>query len=78
MFKNQKGITLVALVITIVVLIILAAVTINFALGGNLLDRAQQGADMYQDAADEEDSQLTNIQAFIDSLNVLKTDEDGE
>ena len=78
MFKNQKGITLVALVITIVVLIILAAVTINFALGGNLLDRAQQGADMYQDAADEEDSQLTNIQAFIDGLNVLKTDEDGE
>ena len=31
MLKKQKGITLIALVITIVVLIILATITINFA-----------------------------------------------
>ena len=34
--KRQKGITLVALVITIVILIILATVTINFAFGVNV------------------------------------------
>ena len=31
MFKSEKGITLVALVITIVILIILATVSISFA-----------------------------------------------
>lgn len=35
--KNQKGITLVALVVTIVVLLILAAVSINIAFNGGLL-----------------------------------------
>lgn len=33
--KNQKGITLVALVITIVVLLILAGVTISMVMGDN-------------------------------------------
>ena len=35
MLKNQKGITLVALVVTIVILIILATVAISFAFGNN-------------------------------------------
>ena len=35
MFKSKKGITLVALVVTIVVLLILAAVSINLVLGDN-------------------------------------------
>ena len=52
MFKNEKGITLVALVITIVVLIILATVSINFALSSNLFDRAQQGAQLYEGASE--------------------------
>lgn len=71
MFKNEKGITLVALVITIVVLIILATVSINFALSSNLFDRAQQGAQLYEGASENETKQLTNIQAFIDGLNAL-------
>lgn len=33
--KNNKGITLIALVITIVVLIVLAGVTMNLTLGEN-------------------------------------------
>ena len=35
MFKGKKGITLVALVVTIVVLLILAGVSINLVLGDN-------------------------------------------
>lgn len=38
--KEQKGITLVALIITIIVMIILAAVTIHF--GTNLLDKSKK------------------------------------
>ena len=45
MFKSEKGITLVALVITIVILIILATVSISFAVNGGLFDKAQQGAE---------------------------------
>ena len=42
--KNKKGITLIALVITIIILLILAAVAIQLALGENgLIGRAQSG-----------------------------------
>ena len=41
--KNERGITLIALVVTIVVLLILAGVTITYALGnGGLFSNAQK------------------------------------
>ena len=41
--RNNKGITLVALVVTIVVLLILAGVSINLVLGDNgIVKRAQE------------------------------------
>ena len=44
----KKGITLIALVITIVILIILATITVNFLFGENgLINRAQQGTEEY-------------------------------
>ena len=44
MLKNQKGITLIALVITIIVLLILAGVSIAMLTGPNgLLTRAEEG-----------------------------------
>ena len=47
MLKNQNGITLVALVITIVILIILATVAITFAFGDNgLIGRAEQAKEL--------------------------------
>ena len=43
MLKKQKGITLVALVVTIVVLLILAGVSINLVLGDNgIVKKAQE------------------------------------
>ena len=41
MLKNQKGITLVALVVTIVVLIILATISISVAINGGIIGKAQ-------------------------------------
>ncbi len=35
MLKNEKGITLIALVVTIVVLLILAAITVSLAINNN-------------------------------------------
>ena len=45
--RKEKGITLIALVITIVILIILASVTIGFTFGENgLIGRAEQAAEL--------------------------------
>ena len=53
--KSNRGITLIALVITIVILIILATVTLNVVLGeGGLIQRAQQAKELTEQAALEE------------------------
>ncbi len=45
MLKGQKGVTLIALVVTIVILIILAAVSMTMVLGENgIFDQAKKGA----------------------------------
>ena len=38
---NNKGITLIVLVITIIILLILAGVVINFVINGGILDKAR-------------------------------------
>ena len=43
--NNQKGITLVALIITIIVMLILVAVTISIAVSGGLFDTAKDARD---------------------------------
>ena len=67
MLKNQKGITLVALVITIVILIILATVSITLALNSNLIGHAQTGSEEYSDAANTEHDELLNLQAYVNA-----------
>ena len=60
--KNQNGITLIALVITIIVLIILAGVSINMIMGeGGLIEKTKQGALNYQAAAEQERKMLENL-----------------
>lgn len=54
MMKGQKGITLVALVITIIVMLILVGVSVTIALNGGLFDTAnsaknQTGAALTQE-----------------------------
>lgn len=67
MLKNQKGITLVALVVTIVVLIILATISISVALNGGLMDTARS-TEAYQANADAQWNQTeANIIAYIDA-----------
>lgn len=59
MLRNQKGITLVALVITIIVLLILAGVTISMVLGQNgILNQANKAKSENQVATVEEQVQM--------------------
>ena len=79
---REKGITLIALVITIIILIILATVTLNVVLGeGGLIDRAQLAKDMTEQAVLEEQqglnslmSEMTNIMAEEPTPPVQKSE----
>ena len=57
--KKKQGITLIALVITIVILLILAAVSIYMLLGDNgLITKAQQASEQMQIASGKEEIDL--------------------
>ena len=68
MLKGQNGITLVALVVTIIVLIILAGVSIALILDDNgIVTKAKQGKENYAIAANVEHDQLSNAEAWADN-----------
>ena len=73
---RQEGITLIALVVTITVLIILATVSINTVLGDNgIISRAQKARDSYSNSQKSEDEQmavLANEMAEYDEDNTTK------
>ncbi len=58
--KENKGITLVALIITIIVLLILAVVTISAVNEGSLFAHANNAATEYSEAADKENTMISN------------------
>ena len=71
MLKNQKGITLVALVITIVVLIILATISISFAFGNNgLVNRAEQARDFYANDTKYTEQSAKNVDTYLQQVLV--------
>ena len=67
--KNNNGITLVALVITIIILIILATVAISFAFGSNgLINRAEDASEMYANDSSYTEGSITNVEAYINDI----------
>lgn len=52
--KKQKGITLIALIITIIVMLILVGVTVTTAINGGLFEKARIGAKGTQKEVDRE------------------------
>jgi len=54
--NEQKGITLIALVITIIVMLILVSVTITIAVNGGLFEYAKKAHDETIDAREKEQS----------------------
>ena len=67
--REEKGITLVALVVTIIVLIILAGVTLNIVLDNDgIINKAKQAADDYENAQREEQELLGQIEKYLNPL----------
>ena len=58
--KNQKGITLIALIITIIVMLILVAVTLSIALGDNGIIAKAREARVETEKAQTAESELTD------------------
>lgn len=69
MIQNRKGVTLVALVVTIIILIILATISINAVLGDKgLIKKAQQAKDMYEKSKQEEQEAIDELMKEYDNL----------
>ena len=68
--KNKKGITLIALVITIIVLLILAGVTIATLTGPNgIITRANEAKEATEQAKQDELARLQSIEDYISSVS---------
>ena len=69
--KSDKAITLVAIIITIIILLILAGVSLTLVLGENgLIDKAKASVNKYQMASEVEQEQLENIEEYMDTYDL--------
>jgi len=72
--KSKKGITLIALVVTIIVLIILAGVSISLILGDNgIVSKTRLAKDNMEVAANEEQASLVNLAVAIENESGVST-----
>ena len=86
MQNRNKGITLVALIITIVVMLILVAVSVNVIIKSNLIGIAEKTVDKYKTASEEEANggtieingkEYASIEDYIESTKPLPNIEAG-
>ena len=67
-YSNQTGITLIALVVTIVVLLILAGVSINALFGNSgIIKKAQEAQNKMNDAQNSDLNALDNLNEWVDN-----------
>ena len=59
--RKEKGITLVALIITIVVMLILVAVSVNVIVNSDLIGHAEKTGDAYRNAIAKEEAYNPSI-----------------
>lgn len=75
-YSSSNGITLIALIITIIVLIILSAITINFIMGENgLIQKGVIARNRTNESVKEEENQIADLQNQIEEYTVRATSE---
>ena len=68
LYKQEKGITLIALVVTIVVLLILAGVSISLVLNNNgVISKAKDAKNQYAEAQTNEEKHFNEVTDWIDT-----------
>ena len=77
--KNEKGITLVALVVTIIVLMILAGVSISLVLGENgIITKSKYAKQETLNAQIGEQEELNELAEYLGNMGGTQTDEPEE
>ena len=77
--QENKGITLIALVVTIVVLIILATVSINAVLGQNgIIGKAKQAKEMYSNSIAKDNEEMDRLLNEMAQYNEGSSSDDGK
>ena len=68
---KEKGITLVALVITIIILLILASITLSTVLGENgLIEKAKETTEKFEKEDLDEQERLSDLYEQLDINNI--------
>ena len=76
MKRNERGITLIALIITVIVLLILAGTAIGIALnGGDIFGKASQAREGWNVAVEKEESTINQYLNYIKQMPTKVTDE---
>ena len=70
--RKNKGITLIALIITIVIMLILVAVSVNVLINSNIIGQAEKAAKGYKTAYEQEQ---TRIDELMEEWNRLEQDQ---
>ena len=73
--KENKGITLIALIITLVIMLILVAVSVNVLINSNIIGQAEKAAKGYKTAYEQEQ---TRIDELMEEWNRIEQDQESE
>ena len=69
MKRNERGITLIALIITVIVLLILAGTAISISVsGGDIFTRANEAKNSWNSKVATEESEINNALAILDQI----------
>ena len=76
---KEKGITVIALVVTIIILLILVGVTISQITGENgLIRKAKEAVEKYKNASEEELIQLGQLEQYVSDFEIIGGDKGEE
>ena len=71
MLKNKKGITLVALIVTVVILIILAGVSLNLAFSDNgLIKKAEYAVNKSENSDENTQKKLNETKEWLEQVMI--------
>ena len=60
---KNKGITLLALIVTVIIMLILASVSIRIITSGGIIDKTKETVTLYNEATEKEELELAKIAA---------------
>lgn len=76
LISERRGITLISLIITIVILLILAGLSIELVMNGNIFEEASGAQDTVNDKVKQQQEQVDNIEKKHEEFNIPSEEEE--